>query len=802
MRRINLRLAIRQLLKTRGFTALNILGLTLGLATFLLIALYITDETRYDRFNTNADRIYRINTDQLSNGRTTFFADAAPPVAPTLLRNYPEVAQAVRILPWDGGMLLRKGQSIVKEDRVAQCDPSIFSIFSFPMIQGNPATALATPHTVVITGSMAQKYFGATNVVGRVLRAVGDTIPLTVGGVIRDIPAQASFHYDFFVTMQGDGMQTNPSFYAIFPMSTFVLLKPGTDFQTFNKKLAGLMRKFAPEYAGYEDESNGTYYQRLSAIPLTDIHLHSSRTDELGRNGNIQYVYIFSAIALFVLLIAAINFMNLSTAHSASRAREVGVRKVLGSLRIALMEQFLTESLLITFIAAVLALGLAALVLPWFNDLADKQLAFDAHTMAWVLPVIGGSVIVVGLLAGAYPAFFLSAFKPVQVLKGKIATGFKGRALRSTLVVFQFTISLFLIIGTLVVYRQLSYIRSKDLGFDRSRILVVKGMDALANPTTLKKEVQQLSGVTAATISGYLPTNDKRWHNAGTGPGIGAGSSWCQMWKIDEDYMPTLGMQLVAGRNFSRNYGTDSNSVILNQAAAESFGIAKDPVGKNVTFGWWHVNNRVLRVIGVVKNFNFSSLRENIQPLVFVNSLDEDANLMAIRVTTDNWPALLSQLKARWASLVPNRSFEFSFMDSDFDGLYRAEQRMGQLSILFSTLAILIACLGLFGLAAYAAEQRTSEIGIRKILGASVPGIVGLLSRDFGRLIALAILIATPLAWLGMRQWLQNFAYRTTISPWTFVLAAIIVLLIAAATTIYQSVRAAIANPVDSLRAD
>jgi putative ABC transport system permease protein len=389
----------------------------------------------------------------------------------------------------------------------------------------------------------------------------------------------------------------------------------------------------------------------------------------------------------------------------------------------------------------------------------------------------------------------------VQVLKGKLATGFKGTRLRSTLVVFQFAISLFLIVGTLVVYRQLSYIRNKDLGFDRSRVLIMNGMDAIAHPTTFQREVEQLPGVTGATISGYLPTNDKRWHDGGSGPDNGTGNNggWTQCWKIDDAYLPTLGMRLVAGRNFSRDYGTDTAAVIINEAAAKLFAIEKDPLNKIVSIGWTR-NKGKLKVIGVVKNFNFSSLRDNIQPLVFVDELDEDAVLMAIRAKTDNWPALLAQLKSKWASLVPNRAFEYSFMDSDFDGLYRAEQRMGQLSVLFSTLAILIACLGLFGLAAYAAEQRTGEIGIRKILGATVPSIVGLLSKDFGRLIALAILIATPLAWLGMDKWLQNFAYRTTISPWVFVIAAGIVVLIAAATTIYQSIRAAVMNPVETLR--
>jgi putative ABC transport system permease protein len=801
MQNPNLKLAWRQLLKNKGFTALNIFGLTLGLTTFLLITIYVADELSYDRFNVNANRIGRLNTDILAGGTLTPMADAAAIVAPTLLKNFPEVEQTTRMLMLDNALLLRKGQSVIKETRIVQCDPSIFNIFTLPMIDGNPATALATPHTVVLTESMAKKYFGTTAAVGRVLRSVNDTFPLTVGGVIRDMPDQACFHFDFFITLQGESIQTEHNWYSFFPMSTFVLLKPGASIAAFNKKLAGFYGQFVPEYREMEKESEGTWYTRLGAIPLTDVHLRSSRTDELARNGNIQYVYIFSAIALFVLVIAAINFMNLSTARSANRAREVGVRKVLGSLRSALIGQFLTESLLITLTAGILALGLAALVLPGFNNLADKHLAFNTHTLAWVLPMIAAAILIVGLLAGAYPAFFLSSFRPVEVLKGKLATGFKGAGLRSTLVVFQFSISLFLIVGTLVVYRQLSYIRNKDLGFDRSRVLIMNGIDALKNPTTFQKEVQQLPGVTGATISGYLPTNDKRWHDGGSGPdnGTGTNSGWTQCWKIDDAYLPTLGMQLVAGHNFSRDYATDTAAVIINEAAAKLFAIEKDPLNKTVTIGWTR-NNGKLKVIGVVKNFNFSSLRDNIQPLVFVNALDEDAVLMAIRAKTDNWPALLAQLKQKWATMVPNRAFEYSFMDTDFDGLYRAEQRMGQLSVLFSTLAILIACLGLFGLAAYAAEQRTSEIGIRKILGASVPNIVGLLSKDFGRLIAIAILIATPLAWLGMDKWLQNFAYRTTISPWLFVLAAAIVVLIAAATTIYQSIRAAIMNPVETLR--
>jgi putative ABC transport system permease protein len=798
MRRINLRLAVRQLLKTRGFTALNILGLTLGLTTFLLIVLYVADECSYDRWNSKAARIYRINTDLNLSQHVSYMADAAPPVAPTLIKNYPEVQQAVRLLP-QPGTRFKKSDQLIAEPHVVICDPQIFDVFTLPMVAGNPATALQSPHTVVLTESTARRYFNSISVVGRTLTDIDDSAILTVTGVIRDMPAQSSFHYDFFISMRGNGMEGNNSFYALFPMSTFILLRPGADVGALRQQLGSFMYKWDRMYKEYESPD---YYLRLGLIPLNDIHLRSNRTDELEANGNIRYIYIFSAIAVFVLLIAAINFMNLSTARSAGRAREVGVRKVLGSARSTLIGQFLSESMLMTLAAAILAIGLAVAILPFFGQLADKSLTFNGQVLVWLLPCLVGIVLVVGLLAGAYPAFFLSAFRPVEVLKGKLSSGFKGGALRSTLVVFQFSISLFLIIGTLIVYRQLHYIRSRDLGFDRSRMLMIKGLNSLSDPSTLKKEVLQLPGVTGATLSDFLPTNNVRWHNFGSVKGQTGISAEVQSWMIDPDYISTLRMQIVEGRDFSSRFATDSTGIVLNETAARTWGIAADPLNKLIILNGYNHGNTAFHVIGVVKDFNFSSLRANITPLamIIVNPFG-NPNLLDVRVKSDNLPALLAQLKAKWKGLAPHQPFEYSFMDADFDALYRSEQRMGQLSILFSALAIAIACLGLFGLAAYAAERRTKEIGIRKVLGANVTGIVALLSSDFLRLIVIAIVIATPLAWFGANQWLQNFAYRTSISWWLFVLAGGLVLLIAIGTTIIQSVRAAIANPVDSLRA-
>jgi len=796
MRRLQFLLAIRQLRKNKGFTLLNILGLTLGLTTFICIALYIVDELRYDRHNLHADRIYRVNSDMKLNDHVSYMADAAPPVAATLKAHYPEVQTAVRLLP-QGGSRFLKGTRAIKEDRIVVCDPEIFEVFSLPMIVGNPVTALAAPNTLVITETTAKKYFGSTQVLGRTLMDIDDSINYTVTGVIRDMPAQSSFHYDLFRTMRSNGMNHNGNFYALFPMSTFVLLKPGAAEAALSDKLSNFMATWDPHY----DKNESAFYLHLNLTPLTDIHLRSNRTDELEPNGSIQYVYIFSAIAVFVLLLAAINFMNLSTARSTGRAREVGVRKVMGSARSSLIGQFLSESLITTLIAAVLAITLTALLLPLFNRLADKSLALDGSTLAWLLPALLLIIAVVGFLAGAWPAFFLSGFRPVDVLKNQPASGTKSSAIRNTLVVFQFAVSLFLIIGTLIVYRQLNFIRNKDLGFDRSRRLVVNDVSFLTDPLTFKKEAQRLPGIETASLSSFLPTNDRRWHNFGLLQGSETSSIETQLWLVDADYIPTLQMEMVQGRNLSAQFGTDSTAMIINETAARAYEIATDPLDKRIAFSFYG-GTTVFHVVGVVKDFNFASLRDNVTPLAMVINRQEPPDHLILKLRSDNLPALMGQLKTKWAALSSGQSFSYSFMDADFDALYRSEQRMGQISLLFSTLAIAIACLGLFGLAAFAADRRSREISIRKVFGASVADILTLLSVDFLRLIAISILIAVPAAWLALSAWLDNFANRTSLSPWLFALGGALLTVIALCTTLYQSLRAAVSNPVDNLRTE
>ncbi|HVS98268.1 MAG TPA: FtsX-like permease family protein, partial [Puia sp.] len=584
---------------------------------------------------------------------------------------------------------------------------------------------------------------------------------------------------------------------------------PGADRAAFDRMIGNYMRSYVTGYAQTESGSKGTFSIHLGEMPLADIHLHSDRTDELEVNGNVQYVYIFSAIAVLVLVIACINFINLSTARSAKRAREVGVRKVLGSGRGGLIAQFLFESLFLTAAAAILAFGFTALLLPAFDRLTGKDLALSATTIRWLLPALVGITAVAGLGAGVWPAFFLSAFRPVKMLKGQLSLRGKAGGFRNVLVVFQFSISVFLMVGTLVIYRQLNYIQSKDLGFSRSQVLVVKNLDALAGPpgapavtpalSSLKDEVSGWTGVSGATQTSFLPTAPRRWHNFGLSKKNPV-SLQTELWEVDENYVPTMRMQIVTGRNFSRNFATDSTAVILNQTAAKEFGIAADPLGQPILYPhYWHPTK--FHVIGVVKDFNFNSVRSEVKPLVLIDRPDYTPWL-AIRIRPGYISTVLAQIKNKWPALNAHRPFEYSFMDEDFDAIYRAEQRMGRVVIVLTGLAILIACLGLFGLAAYTAEQRTKEIGIRRVLGASVTSIITLLSKDFARLIAIAILIAAPLSWIAASRWLQDFAYRTTITPWSFVIAATIVIVLALSTTLFQSFKTAFLNPADTLHTE
>jgi putative ABC transport system permease protein len=806
MLRNYLKVAIRNLWKNKSFSAINIFGLAIGLATCLLIVLYVVDELSYDTYNEKADRIYRVNTDIRFGGGDLHLTVASDPMGPTLKRDYPQVEEYTRMYASSGSKLIRKGAQFIEEPNVAHVDSTFFNVFTLPSLEGNARTALNEPNTVVITASTAQKYFGTKHALNKIIEA--DKIPYKVTAVIKDIPRNSHFHFDFMFSMDnadykwGNFLSNN--------FQTYIVLKEGSDYKAFEKNFKTVVAKYLVPQAKqfmqinsmeeFEKAGNKLEY---SLMPLTDIHLRSDRFPELSVNGNIQYVYVFSAVAFIVLLIACINFMNLSTARSANRAKEVGIRKVLGTERKTLVYQFLIESLVTVLIALFLAVCIAFLVLPLFNDVAAKSLSIKELMGIRILPFLIVLPFIVGLLAGTYPALFLSGFKPIAVLKGSASTGFKKSSLRSALVVFQFATSIVLIIGTIIVYRQLSYIQNKRLGFNKEQVLIINGTGALGNNVrSFKNEVLNMQGVISGTISGFLPvSNSSRNDNSVSKTPVIDSKNGINMqrWAIDYDYLNTLGMHIVQGRNFSPGYGSDSSAIIINETAAKLLAFDK-PVGKKIYI--YNDENKPLafEIIGVVQNFNFESLRQSIGPLYMV--LGNSPWLTSFKVQTANISALVSQVQSKWKSMAPGMPFSYRFLDDSFDEMYRGEQRVAKVAITFAILAIVIACLGLFGLVTYAAEQRIKEIGIRKVLGASIGNIVGLLSKDFLLLVALSACIAFPLAWWAMHNWLEDFAFRTNISWWVFMVAAAIALLIALVTISFQAIKAAMANPVKNLRTE
>ena len=801
------KIAFRNLVKNKFYTSINIIGLAVGIATCLLILLYVLDELSYDRYNSKANRVYRVNNEVKFGGNYFDLAQTPPLMGPVMVKEFPQVEQCARIR-WYGGFLVKKGNENLQEGRVAYGDSTLFDVFTLPMLAGDPKTALKEPHSLVITESIAKKYFNAVDVVGKNM-IINDTGNYKVTGVIKDIPTQSHFNFDFFVAMSENEDSRSDNWLSE-NYSTYIVLRKGTNPKNMEPELNKLMDRYVgPQLKdiinlGLDEFKKSGGFVRASLTPLTDIHLHSNKVGELFGNGNIQIVYIFSVIALFILLIACVNFMNLSTARSSNRAKEVGIRKVLGSLRKSLIRQFLTESLLMSFIALVFAVVIAWLLLPYFNQLAGKTIHVNLLFQPYMVISFISLMLAVGLLAGSYPAFFLSAFQPVDVLKGKVSKGFKGSWLRNALVVFQFAISIMLIIGTIVIYNQLTYIRNKDIGFNRNQVLVIQHTDALkAQAATFRNELLHISGVENATISGYLPVNYNRSNDAFfTSPSLDQKTAMSmQFWGVDENYISTLDIKLLEGRNFSPQFPTDSGGLIINEAAAK-FLATKNLLNKRL-YKIEDVKTKKiseLHIIGVIKNFNFSSLREVITPLGLV--LRHEPGNISVRINNAGIPAVIGQIKNKWQTMASGQPFDYSFMDEQFNNLYTSEQKTGQIFITFALLAIVIACLGLFGLVTYAAEQRTKEIGIRKVLGANVANIVAMISKDFLKLVFIAFLFAFPLAWWAMNKWLQDFAYRVNMGWWIFFIAGAVAILIALLTVCFQAIKAAMANPVKSLRTE
>ncbi len=806
-----LTIAWRNLVKNKVFSSINIVGLAIGLASFILIALYVVDELSYDQYNNKADRIYRINSYIKFGGTELKMAVSSDAMGTALKKDYPEVEDYVRFYNSSGSKLVKKGNQFINEDNVVHADSTLFNVFTLPVLSGDTRTALNDPNTVVITESTAKKYFGTTdNVVGKTIETNENNSTLyKITAIIRDIPHNSHFHFDFIFSMKNVDYRWGN--YVSHNFQTYILLRPGTDPLAFEKNFPQYIDKYvlpqAKEYMqinSMEEFKKSGNRMEYTLMPLTDIHLHYDMPPELGVNGNIQYVYIFSAVAIFILLLGCINFMNLSTARSVSRSKEVGIRKVLGTQKKSLIGQFLTESTLMVFLSLILGIFIAWLSVSYFNQIAGKELSisrlFKSNFLAFLLLL----PFVVGIVAGFYPAFFLSSFQPVTVLKGKINAGFKKSKLRSSLVVFQFFISITLIIGTIIVYQQLGYIQNKKLGFNKAQVLIVNSTGTLADPDAFRNEISKLSGVRMSSFAGYLPVEgSSRSDNTFSKEAVMDSKNGFNMqyWSVDYDYVKTLGMEIIKGRDFSPDYGTDSSGVIINETAAGILGY-DNPIGKKV---YTNDNNNPPKsisytIIAVARNFHFQSLKQNIGPVCL--KLGWNKWVTVFKVSPVDIQTLLKTIESKWKASNPAMPFSYQFLDDAFDNMYRSEQRVGKVAISFAILAILIACLGLFGLATFMAEQRIKEIGVRKVLGASVSTIVVMLSKDFAKLVLISAVIAFPVAWWAMHSWLQNFAYRINIGWWIFIVAGSLALLIAIITVSFQAIKAAIANPVKSLRTE
>jgi len=797
--------AIRNLLKRKGYSLINIVGLAIGMASCLLILMFVKDELSYDAFNEKANRIYRVAASFFYGGRNFDIAVAPAPMAQVIIDEYPEVENAVRFRQ-RGRYIFRYGDNTFREKRVSYVDPSFFQIFSIPLLKGNPNTALNDPNALILSQNTAQKYFGAEDPVGKTLR-LNDQTDYIVTGVFEEIPGHSHFHFDVFISMTSLAESKSKTWMSQ-NFQTYILLHEGADPASVETKFPDMLIKYmGPQIEAFmgksmeklveENELAGEFFLQ----PLRDIHLHSDLIAEMEATSDIKYVYIFTAIALFILIIASINYMNLSTARSAGRAKEVGIRKVLGSFRSQLVRQFLTESMMLCLVSLVIALGLVRLALPYFNGLSGKSLSIANLGNPALVGALVLVAIIVGILAGSYSAFFISAFQPVNVLKGHLKSAIKTGWLRSGLVVFQFAASIILIIGTFVVYDQLHYIQNKKLGYDKEQVIILNNTYLLGDQAeTFKNQMLAYSQIVNATISDYLPIPSNRNNTSvlPEGERDNKKATSMQNWIVDYDYIPTLGMKIVAGRNFSREYSTDNRTAIMNQAAAKQFGW-KQPVGRSIgRLVSVKGDIELYEVIGVVEDFHFETLKETIGPLVMF--LEESNGNISFRVEVKDISGAIGLLQQGWKKFLPLQPFEYNFLDERFADMYQTEQRIGRIFGVFAGFAIFIGCLGLFALAAFTAEQRTKEIGIRKVLGATALNIMRLLTKEFVILIAVANVIAWPVAFWVMKDWLMEFSYRVSLSLWVFVGAGLLTLSIALLTVSFQAIKAALADPTASLR--
>ena len=793
-----LKIAWRNIARQKGYSFINIFGLAVGIACCLLIAIWVQNELSFDRFNEKADRIQRIYQKLSLNNRVRIAPVSSPLLAPALLQAFPEVEQAVRVIPW-GSATIRCNDREFRERRIPYVDASFFSVFTVPLRQGDARTALAAPYSVVLDEKTARTYFGSQPALGKTLQ-FGNGHVYTVTGIMADMPSHSHLRFNLlcsFSTWQEENRE-DAERWGAFSTFTYVLLAPGTRVDAFTEKVNRL-----------SDEKIGNGLKRIGGglevflQPLLDIHLHSHFEVDIAATNDIASVYLFSGIALFILLIACINFINLATARYANRALEVGLKKTLGATRASLLRQFFSETYLVVFMALILAVLISTLALPWLNAISGYD--FRPALLAQPIFLLGLLLIiaVVGTLAGSYPAFYLSSFSPVQTLKGKIKAGAASAAFRRVLVVGQFAVTITLIIGTLTILKQLHYIRNKPLGFSKDQLLVVTVPQGGTAPLTVRGELSAVPGVVQASLSADVPGLNFSMTNF-----IPEGRSereglMVQVMVVDDRFLGAMGISLASGRNFSAAVTSDANeAVLINETAAARLGWA-DPIGRTLSRRGRGANGERVdlqaKIVGVVKDFHTRSLHQIIEPMVLLNS-PETFQVVSLRLAGKDIPKTMERLKAKWARLFPAISMDSFFLDETFARMYQNEERLEKIFTSFALLAIIISCLGLFGLAAYLTEKRTKEVGIRKVLGASVCRIAFILSNEFSKWVLVANLIAWPLAYYFMNRWLQTFAFRTTLGAGVFLFSGLAALAIALLTVGYQSVKAARANPVDSLR--
>ncbi len=793
-----LKIALRNILKNKAFSVINISGLAIGMACCVLILLFVQDELTYDSYHGKADQIYRLIALNKSAGEERYIAPIGAPVAEIFERTLPEVQEAVRI--YTGNRVLVEYQDKrFFEERLFYGDPAVFDVFDFSITRGNPRMALSAPFDIVITETMAKKYFGNADPIGKSI-LVDKKNSYNVTAVMKEVPSNSHFHFDFLASLEtltslhGERYLKHPGNLAFY---TYLLLEENTDPRELERKMAeGVKQSYGEKIAAM---------RTFLLQPLESIHLQSRLEYEIETNGSMSFVYIYSAIALGILLIAAFNFVNLSTARSTKRAREVGMRKVLGAFRYQLVKQFLGETMLFSVISLFLAVILVRMFLPVFSSLTGKRFPINFLFNPSVLLGFVGIVAAVGVLGGLYPAVFLSAFEPMRTLKGKLGIGGKSRSFRRFLVAAQFTISIVLIIGTFVIRNQLRYMRNQNLGFNKEQVVVMPMHDQNTQQayeyikTELMNNPSVLSVTASSTVPGKPVTNiayrleglpDDEHFSMDT-------------YFVDYDFLDTIGIEVAEGRGFSKEFGTDEEiAFMLNEAAVRELNW-QSALNKQVI---WPSDLRRLdaivkkgQVVGVVKDFHVASLHESIGP-VLLQVRPSSFRYISARISPVNIPKTLSFFREKWGQLSAVFPFEYTFLDEDFDKLYRSDEKVGHIVGIFSLLAIVVACFGLFGLASFAAEQRTKEIGIRKVLGSSVSGIILLLSREFTKWVLVANILAWPVAYLVMNKWLQNFAYKMPLSPGVFILSGFLAFFIALATVSYQSIKAAVSDPIESLR--